>query len=124
MAEKVVEILESKKAVDIDTINVSGVTTLADYFILCSGTSTTHIKTLADEVEEKMKEAGWGYPRKEGYNSARWILLDYGDVVVHIFHEEDRKFYNLERLWSDAKYGNTRFNNSRFDDDSVEVKKV
>ncbi len=105
MAEKAVEILESKKAVNIDTINISGISSLADYFIVCSGTSVTHIRTLADELEEKMKESGWVTLRKEGYNSARWILVDFGDIVVHIFHEEDRSFYNLERLWSDGKLG-------------------
>jgi ribosome-associated protein len=105
MAEKAVEILESKKGLDIETINISGISTLADYFIVCSGTSVTHIRTLADELEEKMKEAGYGDPKKEGYNSARWILLDYGDIVIHVFHEEDRHFYNLERLWADGKLG-------------------
>ena len=76
---------------------------MADYFVICSGTSTTHIKALADEVDVKMGEMGYPCLHKEGYNSARWILLDYADVVVHLFHEEDRKFYNLERLWSDGK---------------------
>lgn len=102
MLDKAVEILEQKKARDINIINVDKVSILADYFIICNGTSTTHIKTLADELEEKMKEFGYILHHKEGYNSARWILLDYGEIVVHIFHEEDRGFYNLERLWSDG----------------------
>ena len=103
MVEKAVEILESKKARDIDVIDISEVSTLADFFVICNGTSITHIKTLADELELKMSEAGYKPYHKEGYNSARWILTDFGEVVVHIFHEEDRHFYNLERLWADGK---------------------
>lgn len=102
MVEKAVSILEDKKARDIDTIDITDITILTDYFVICSGTSTTHIKSLADELDFKMAEAGYKHLHKEGYNSARWILLDYGDLVVHIFHEEDRKFYNLERLWRDG----------------------
>jgi len=103
LAEKIVSILEEKKAKDLNIIDIREISILADYFVICSGTSTTHIKTLADEVEEKMLEAGIELLHKEGYNSARWILLDYGEVVVHIFHEEDRQFYNLERLWADGR---------------------
>jgi ribosome-associated protein len=84
-------------------IDISEVSILTDYFIICSGTSTTHIRTLADELEFKMAESGYNMLHKEGYNSARWILLDFGEVVAHIFHEEDRSFYSLERLWSDGK---------------------
>lgn len=102
--EKAVEILEGKKARDLDVIDISEVSILADCFIVCSGTSTTHIRTLSDELEMKMAEAGYHALHREGYDSARWILLDYGDVVVHIFHEEDRSFYKLERLWSDGKF--------------------
>lgn len=102
LTERIVEILEGKKAKDIDIINIENISILADYFIVCNGTSTTHIKTLADELEIKMEEQGYRCLHKEGYDSARWILLDYGQVVVHIFNEEDRKFYNLERLWSDG----------------------
>lgn len=101
-AQKMVNILEGKKAKDISVINIQKITTLADYFVICSGTSTTHIRSLADEVDFKMGEEGVSFLNKEGYESARWILLDYGDVVVHIFHEEERKHYNLERLWSDG----------------------
>jgi ribosome-associated protein len=100
--DKIVEILEDKKAKDIDIINIGEISILADYFVICNGTSTTHIKTLADELETKMEEIGLNCIHKEGYESARWILMDYGQVVVHIFHHEDRGFYNLERLWSDG----------------------
>lgn len=102
MVDKIVEILDSKKAKDINVISIENISSLSDYFVICNGTSSTHIKTLADELEEKMEELGLRCYHKEGYNSARWILLDYGDVVVHIFHEEDRGFYNLERLWADG----------------------
>lgn len=102
LAQNISEILEGKKARDIDIIDIKDITIMADYFIICSGSSTTHIRTLADELEQKMEEQGIRYLHKEGYNSARWILLDYDSVIVHIFHEEDRNFYNLERLWSDG----------------------
>ncbi len=100
MLSKIVETLENKKAKDIDVIDITKMSILAEYFVICSGTSTTHIKALSDELQNKLAEAGYEKVRKEGYNSARWILMDYGDVVVHIFHEEDREFYSLERLWS------------------------
>lgn len=102
MVEKISGFLEDKKAKEISVIDIHEISIISDYFIVCNGTSTTHIKAIADEVEQKMKELGYEYLHKEGYNSARWILLDYGEVVVHVFHEEDRKFYNLERLWSDG----------------------
>lgn len=102
LVDRIVAVLEDKKAKDISTINIENISILADYFVICSGTSTTHIKALADEVEVKMEENGRTPLHKEGYNSFRWILIDYGDVVVHIFHEDDRNFYNLERLWSDG----------------------
>lgn len=104
IARKAYEILEDKKARNIEIIDISDVSILADYFLISSGTSVTHIRTLADELEQKMEEAGYNLLHKEGYNSARWILLDFGQLVVHIFHEEDRNFYNLERLWSDGKF--------------------
>ena len=102
LIDGIVGILEEKKARDIDVINISEVSVLADYFVICSGTSTTHIRTLANGLEDRLEEKGCKLMHKEGYDSLRWVLLDYGDVVVHIFHEEDRDFYNLERLWSDG----------------------
>ncbi|MCL2058948.1 MAG: ribosome silencing factor [Oscillospiraceae bacterium] len=103
LRQKIVEILEDKRARGIISIYVENVTILADYFIICDGTSSTHIRTLADDVEKTLRD-NYGHEcrHREGYNSARWVLLDYGDVVVHIFHEEDRKFYDIERLWSDG----------------------
>jgi len=102
MYDVIVAALEDKKARELTVIDIHKLTTVATYFIICSGTSTTHIKALADEVEFRMKERGVSPQRIEGYNNARWILMDYGEIVVHIFHEEDRQFYNLERLWQDG----------------------
>jgi len=101
--DRIVELLENKKGLNIEVINIGNITVLADYFILCSGTSSTHVKALADEVAFKLREEHQvEFSRMEGYQSARWILLDYGDVVVHIFHEAEREFYSLERLWQDG----------------------
>ena len=102
IAKIIADILEDKKAKDIRIIDIKELSTLADYFVIASGTSVTNIKMLSDEVEKRMEEENVKLLHREGYNSARWILIDYGSVVVHIFHEEDRDFYNLERLWSDG----------------------
>ena len=100
LAEKIVEILDSKKGIDIQLIDVSEKTIMADYFVICSGNSTTQIKALADEVEVVLKNEDEIYAdHVEGRNSNRWILIDYKDVVVHIFHPEDRANYDLEKLW-------------------------
>ncbi|MDD5603433.1 MAG: ribosome silencing factor [Eubacteriales bacterium] len=101
-AGKIAVILEDKKARDIEILDIKGKTVLADYFVICSGSSETHIRTLCDEVEEKLEEEGLACLHKEGYGTARWILMDYGDIVVHIFHKDEREFYNIERLWSDS----------------------
>lgn len=102
--DAIIAMLEDKKAKDIKVLEVKDVTLVADYFVISSGTSTTHIKSLADELEIKLKEEkGIIMHHREGYNSARWILLDYGDVIVHIFHQDDRAYYNLEKIWSEAK---------------------
>jgi len=95
--------LEDRKARDIVVIDVDNLTVLADSFIICNGTSTTHIKALSDSVEKSLMDAyGVAAKRREGYNSARWILLDYGDIIIHVFHEQDRRYYDIERLWSDG----------------------
>ena len=103
LRQKIIGVLEDKKARGIVAIDVDNVTILADCFIICNGASTTHIRALADDVEKSLRDGcGLSCRHREGYNSARWVLLDYGDVIVHIFHEEDRKFYDIERLWSDG----------------------
>lgn len=92
--------LEDKKAIQIETISLEGKTILADWFMIASGTSVTHNKTLADAVETSLRENDHRQPDHiEGYSSGRWILLDYGDIVVHILHMEERQFYSLEKLW-------------------------
>lgn len=98
-----VKALDDKKAVDILALEVSGITTLCDYMVIAEGTSSTQVKALADEVEERLKKAGAYPPRKEGYEYGNWILLDYIGIVIHIFYSETRKFYSLERLWQDGK---------------------
>ncbi len=101
----VVEALEDKKAVDIDVLKVTTKTTLADMFVVATGTSSTHIKTLADVVEEKLKEVHGLHPSHvEGLDARNWVLLDYGDLVIHLMLEEDRLFYNLESLWRVDKH--------------------
>lgn len=94
------DILLEKKAQNVETIDLEGKTILADRFVIATGTSVTHIKALASEVELVMKDKYQRVPdHLEGYSTGRWILMDYADVVVHIFHAEDRDFYSLEKLW-------------------------
>lgn len=100
LAKAIQTILEDKKAKDIELLDVSEKTILADYFVIATGTSTTHVKALADEVEFVVKEKHQRpVDHVEGFESSRWILLDFGDVVVHVFHSEERDFYSLEKLW-------------------------
>lgn len=91
-----------KKAKDIKILNVNDISPITDYFVICSGNSSIQVKAIADEIEDKMSERGFDLNHKEGYSTARWILLDYDSVIVHVFHNEDREFYDLERLWADA----------------------
>ena len=104
LADKIAELLDNKKGIDIQIIDVSEKTVMADYFVICSGNSTTQIKALADEVEVVLKNDDDIYAdHVEGRNSNRWILIDYKDVVVHIFHPEDRANYDLEKLWESKR---------------------
>ncbi len=99
-AEKISEILDSKKGIDIQIVDLAGKTIIADYFVIATGTSKPHIRALVEEVEIKMRDEHGLQPlHTEGRESGRWILIDYGSVVVHVFHEEDRAFYSLEKLW-------------------------
>ncbi|MBQ7980604.1 MAG: ribosome silencing factor [Oscillospiraceae bacterium] len=98
-----VKTLDSKKAEDIRVIKIGDLTILADYFIIADGTSSTQTKALADEVEFRLKQQGREPKQVQGNNGSNWIILDYSDVVIHIFYKETRDFYNLERLWSDGE---------------------
>ncbi len=91
-----------KKAEDVRVINVSDLTIIADYFVIASGRSDVHVKSLCDEVQKYMFEAGASQLRLEGYREGRWIVVDYGDILIHIFHRNEREFYGLERLWTDG----------------------
>ncbi len=95
--------MDSKKGKDIRVLETDGVTTLADYFVLCSGSSAPQLKALADAGEKAMKDHGILPHHVEGHRGGTWILQDYGDVVVHVFDKEARAFYDLDRLWADAK---------------------
>lgn len=96
----IIEACEEKKGIDIKVLDVSKQTPIADYFVVVSGNSSSQTMSIADEIEKKMAEINATEYIKEGYRSGRWILLDYNDIIVHVFHKEEREFYNLERLWS------------------------
>ena len=103
MVKTAVAALQDKKGEDIRVIDISGVTVIADYFIIASGSNPNQVQALLDNVEEQMYKAGYDDPRVEGYNTASWVLLDYNDVIVHVFSQDDRLFYDLERIWRDGK---------------------
>ena len=94
--------LDDKKGIDIRLLAITDVSTLADHFLICTGSSNTHVKTLCDAVEETLDKLGEPVLRREGHRSGTWVLLDFGCLVVHVFTDETRKFYDLERLWNDA----------------------
>ena len=95
--------LEDKKARDVKIIDISQVSVLADYFIIANGASATQIQTLSDAVSQALGKEGLVTKQVEGYQNAQWVLLDFGDLIVHIFDEENRLFYDLERIWLDGK---------------------
>ena len=101
--EKIVKILDQKKAQDIQVIGITNLTIIADYFVIATGTSTTQVKSLADEVDFQLGEAGEEPRGVEGVRSANWIVLDYNDIVVHVFYRDTRAEYQLERLWADGE---------------------
>lgn len=94
--------LDDKKALEIKVINIENVSTLADYFIIASGTNHNQVQAMADNVDETLGRAGYEPKQIEGYQNANWILMDYRDIVIHIFNEENRLFYDLERIWRDG----------------------
>lgn len=99
--EIIVDSCESKKGIDIKTLDIREMTGIADYFVVVSGNSSTQVAALADEIDEKMSEAGFEKLNLEGKQSGRWILLDFGDIIVHVFHKDEREYYELERLWTE-----------------------
>lgn len=103
LAKIAMDALEDKKVEDLRIIDISEVSIMADYFIIGSGSSQTQVRALANNVEEKLHEAGVTPRQIEGYQSASWILMDFNDIIVHVFNSEDRLFYNLEKIWLDGK---------------------
>ena len=103
VALQVTKALDEKKGMDIKLLRIEEVSSLADYFLICTGTSSTHVKTLCDYAEYTMEQLGEPMLGREGHRGNSWELLDYGSVVVHVFTDEARKFYDLERLWADAE---------------------
>ena len=98
-AEEIVKILDDRKAQNVQLIPVADKTVIADYFIICSGTSNTQVKGIAGELEYKLSERGVKAIRSEGYETGRWVVMDFASIIVHIFHHEEREFFKLEKLW-------------------------
>ena len=103
IAYEVTKALDAKKGLDIKLLKIDRVSSLADYFLICTGTSNTHVKTLCDYAEYTLEELGEKMLGREGHRGNTWELLDYGTIVIHVFTDEARKFYDLERLWADAE---------------------
>ena len=104
VALAVTKALDEKKGIDIKLLRIEKISSLADYFIICTGTVNTHVKTLCDYAEYTMEQLGEPMLGREGHRGKSWELLDFGSVVVHVFTDEARKFYDLERLWADAEF--------------------
>lgn len=94
--------INRKLGEDIIVLDLSKITSICDYFIIASASSSRQVKSIVDEVQDKLLEQDIDILRREGYDNGRWVLLDYGDIVIHVFHEEDRKFYNIDGVWKDA----------------------
>lgn len=102
LANRIIELIFNKKGFDVKILNLKNLTTMSDYFIICSADSEPQVKAIADEVEKSLRDEGIKVWHKEGYKALHWVLLDYVDVVVHVFKKNAREFYNLEKLWGDA----------------------
>ncbi len=96
--------LDDKKGEDIQVIDISQVSVLADYFIIANGNSESQVRALVDNVEEELGKAGYDMKQREGYGSGNWVLMDFGEIIVHVFDKENRLFYDLERIWRDGKH--------------------
>ncbi|MCT4621430.1 MAG: ribosome silencing factor [Marinisporobacter sp.] len=106
IALEIARSIDDKKGQGIEILDIENVSSFTDYFVIAHGTSTRQVKAMADEIEDKMKENGIILDHKEGYANGRWVLLDFINVVVHLFIEEERNFYNIERVWKDAVHVN------------------
>lgn len=102
ICQRVVDILLEKKALDVCRVDISAMTIIAEAFVVCSGRAPIQVRALADELDDKLAVEGMKPLRREGFENARWIVLDLGSVLVHVFNREEREFYNLERLWNDG----------------------
>jgi ribosome-associated protein len=103
LAREAANLAVSRKAEDVDILDLRGLSAVTDFFVICSGSSETHVKAIADAIEEGLEKKNVRKWHIEGYRHRKWVLLDYVDVVVHIFHHKTREFYVLEKLWGDAK---------------------
>lgn len=103
MALEISNLIDDKKGEDITILDVKGISSIADYFVIATGNSDRQVAAIADHVEEAFSKKGIEPKSIEGYRTGRWIVLDYVDVIVHVFHHEERQYYNLERIWNDAK---------------------
>ena len=104
MAKIAFEALEDKKGENVCAIDISSVSVLADYFVIANGNSDSQVNALVDNVEEELHKAGYSLVQREGNASGRWVLLDFGDIIVHVFDRENKQFYNLERIWKDGHH--------------------
>ncbi len=111
LAKEASKFLNEKKALELKIVKIEEISSLADYFVLATGTSNTHVNALADEVEMQLKKIGIMPDHIEGYRSNSWVLLDYGTVIVHVFTPDSREFYDLDRLWQDGQLVDTSFLN-------------
>lgn len=109
LAKEAAKTLNNKKGMDIRILRIENISSLADYFVFATGTSNTHVNALADETEFHLKEIGIAPHHVEGYRSNSWVLIDYGNVIVHIFTDESRQYYDLDRLWQDGEQVDTAF---------------
>lgn len=104
MAKIAYEALDERKGEDIKIIDISEISVLADYFIIANGTNDSQVRALVENVEEKLSKEGFEPKQREGYGLGSWVLLDFGNIIVHVFDKENRLFYDLERIWRDGKY--------------------
>ncbi|MCR8645731.1 ribosome silencing factor [Paenibacillus sp. N1-5-1-14] len=103
LMELIVHAVDDKKAMNVVTLNVTEISMVSDYFVICSGNSETQVQAIATEARKKADAKGVKVRGIEGFDTAKWVLIDMGDVVLHVFHRDDREYYNIERIWSDAK---------------------